>query len=87
MTIEKEVKDAMKEMKLVIGTRMVMRGIKSEAMKYVICPENCSQEVRSDLDYYSRNFGLEIKKFTGNSRQLGEICGKPFNIMLLGVKK
>lgn len=87
MTIEKEVKEAMREEKLIIGTRMVMKGIKDEAIKYVICPENCSQEVRSDLDYYNRNFGLDVKKFTGNSRQLGEICGKPFNIMLLGVKK
>jgi large subunit ribosomal protein L30e len=87
MAIEKEIKDAMKEKKLVVGTRMIIKNIKKDAVKYVICPENCRDDVLEDLDYYSRNFGIEIRKFSGNSRQLGEICGKPFNIMLLGIKK
>lgn len=87
MSIEKEIKDAMKEKKLVIGARMVMRGMKKSDIKYVICPSNCSGDVLDDLNYYGKNFGTEIKKFSGDSRQLGEICGKPFNIMLLGIKK
>ena len=87
MTIEREINDAAKEKKLVIGTRTIVRCIKKSAIKCVICPENCREDVLGDLDYYSKNFGIEIKKFSGNSRQLGEICGKPFNIMLLGVKK
>ena len=87
MTLENEIKDAMKEKKLVMGSNRIFGGIKQEAIKYVICSSNCSEDALNDLNYYSRNFGIEIKKFAGNSRQLGEICGKPFNIMLLGVKK
>ncbi len=87
MTMEREIRDAAKEGKLVIGTGMVVRNIKKDAIKYVICPENCSDDVLADLGYYGRNFGVEIRKFSGDSRQLGEICGKPFNVMLLGVKK
>lgn len=87
MSIEKEIKDAMKEKKLVIGTGMVIRGMKKADIKYVICPNNCKDDVLDDLNYYGKNFGAEIKKFSGNSMQLGEICGKPFNIMLLGIKK
>jgi large subunit ribosomal protein L30e len=87
MAMEKEIKDAMKEKKLVIGTRIVIKGIKKASIKYVICPDNCRNDVLDDLNYYSKNFGVEIKKFSGNSRQLGEICGKPFNVMLLGIKK
>lgn len=87
MTIEKDIKDAMKEKKLIIGMKTVIKGVKNGNIAYMICPNNCSQELKCDLDYYGKNFSVEIKKFDGNSRQLGEICGKPFNAMLLGVKK
>ncbi|UCC91765.1 MAG: 50S ribosomal protein L30e [Candidatus Aenigmatarchaeota archaeon] len=87
MTVNKEIKEAMEEEKLIIGTKSVMKNIKRKDVKYVICSSNCTEEVIKDLNYYSKNFAVEIKKFKGNSRQLGEICGKPFNVMLLGIKK
>ena len=87
MTVEKNIKKAMKEKKLVIGSRNVIKNIKTKNVVYVICSNNCKEDVMNDLKYYSKNFGVEIEKFKGNSRQLGEICGKPFNIMLLGIKK
>ncbi len=87
MTVNKEIKEAMKGGKLVIGAKSVMKNIKRKDVKYVICSANCTEGVMNDLNYYSKNFAVEIKKFKGNSRQLGEICGKPFNVMLLGVKK
>jgi len=87
MSIEKEIKEAVKEKKLVIGSEKVIESIKLSTLKHVIIPNNCSDDVLSDLEYYGRNFAVETKKFAGNSRQLGEICGKPFNIMLLGIKK
>jgi large subunit ribosomal protein L30e len=87
MTVNKEITEAMKEKKLVIGTNNVIKIIKRDDVKCVICSANCTEDVMNDLNYYSKNFGVEIKKFKGNSRQLGEICGKPFNVMLLGIRK
>ncbi len=87
MSIDKEIKEAMEEKKLIIGSKSVVKNIKRNDVKYVICSTNCKEDVINDLNYYNKNFGVEIKKFKGNSRQLGEICGKPFNVMLLGIKK
>lgn len=87
MSMEKEIKKAMKEKKLVIGSKSVVKNIKRNDVKYVICSTNCTEDMINDLNYYNKNFGVEIKKFKGNSRQLGEICGKPFNVMLMGIKK
>lgn len=87
MEIEKEIKKSMKEKKLVIGTKSVIKAIKKGDAAYVICPMNCREDVLHDLNYYNKNLGLEIRKFKGNSRQLGEIIGKPFNVMLLGIRK
>ncbi len=85
--VEKEIKEAIKEKKLVIGTRSIIRNLKTGSLKSVVCSSNCTDDLIKDLNYYSKNFGVEIKRFRGNSRQLGEICGKPFNIMVLGIKK
>ena len=87
MTIEKEIKEAMKEKKLIIGSRNVIKNVKRDYVKYVILATNFNKDVTDNLNHYSKNFALEIKKFEGNSRQLGELCGKPFNVMLLGIKK
>ncbi|MCK5023560.1 MAG: ribosomal L7Ae/L30e/S12e/Gadd45 family protein [Candidatus Aenigmarchaeota archaeon] len=87
MTVEKDVKEAMKAEKLAIGAKSVFRGIKAGTLVRIICSNNCDKNTLHDLNYYSKNFSVETKTFAGNSRQLGEICAKPFNIMLLGIKK
>lgn len=87
MTEEKEIKSAMKEKKLVMGSRSVFKNLKQNIIKSVICASNCPEDKYKDLEYYGKNFGIELKKFKGNSRQLGEICAKPFNIAVLGIKK
>ena len=87
MEIEKEIKSAMKEKRLIIGERSVVRGLKQNAIKSIICASNCPKDKYDDLKYYSRHVDVDVKKFKGNSRQLGEACAKPFNISVLGIKK
>jgi len=84
---EKEIKTAMKEKKLVIGSRSVLKNLKSDNIESVICASNCPDNTYGELRYYGKHFGVEVKRFSGNSRRLGEICGKPFGILVLGIKK
>lgn len=87
MSEEMEIKSAIKEKKLIIGSRSVFKNLKQSTVKSVIYATNCPESMRKDLEYYSKNFGVELKKFKGNSRQLGEVCAKPFNIAVIGIKK
>jgi len=87
MANEKEIKSAMEEKKLVIGSRSVFKNLKQNIIKSVIYASNCPEGTYENLEYYRKHFGIELKKFKGNSRQLGEICAKPFNISILGIKK
>jgi len=87
MSEEKEIKSAIKEKKLVIGSRSVFKNLKQNIIKSVIYASNFPEDRLKDLEYYGKNFGIELKRFKGNSRQLGEMCAKPFNISLLGIKK
>ena len=84
--VEKEIKEALKESRLVIGTRVVLKGLKKGGIQKVICASNCPAASMKDLEQYSKNV-KGIETFGGNSAELGEICGKPFKALTVGIKK
>ena len=81
------IKDALKNKKLIIGTRTVTRGIKNGLVDTVIFASNCPEYIKSDLNYYAKITGMKLMEFEGNSAKLGETCGKPFNILVVGIKR
>ena len=87
MIPEKEIKDAMKLKKVLLGSNSVIRGVKIGTVKTVVHASNFPEKVLSDLNYYKSVGGITVEKFNGNSKQLGELCGKPFNILIVGLKK
>ena len=87
MAIDKEIKEALKAKKIVIGSNSVLRGLRVGGLKSVVLASNCPQDKLVDLERYSKISGAELSKFAGNSLQLGEICWKPFNVLLIGLKK
>ncbi len=87
MSSEKIIKDAVKNGKLVIGKREVSRYLKNGKLAAVVYTENCPSDVLRDLGYYSRISKVPLEKFNGNSASLGQMCGKPFKIVTLGIEK
>ncbi len=85
--IEKEIKDAMENKKLIIGTKTVLKNLKNNKLKKIIYASNCPEKTKKDLNYYAQFSDIEIKEFKGTSLELGIVCGKPFNILLLGILK
>lgn len=82
----KIIKDAMKKGKIVMGSRTVLKGMKNQKLESVVYASNCPDSLMKDLDHYSKVSGTKVDGFDGNSVQLGEFCGKPFNILLIGIK-
>ena len=86
MTSKKEISLALKEKRILIGSRRVMRDVKNGKVSSVFFANNAPSNVRKDLEYYANVSKIEVKEFGGNSVQLGEFCGKPFKILLVGIK-
>jgi len=84
--IDKEIKEALKEKKLVIGTRVVFKELKKGNIQKVIYASNCPAENMKELECYSKSVA-EVKAFSGNSVKLGEVCGKPFRALVVGIKR
>ncbi len=87
MSSEKDIKDAMKNGKLVIGKREVSKALKTGKLKAVFYAENCPSENARELEYHGRVADVPVEKFIGTSAALGQLCGKPFKIVTLGIEK
>ncbi len=87
MTLSKQIKDAIKNEKLIIGSRTVLKNLKNEMLDSVVYASNYPGGMIKDLNHYSKVSGVKLEEFNGNSVQLGELCGKPFRILIVGVKK
>jgi large subunit ribosomal protein L30e len=85
--VSQEIKDAIKEKRIIIGSRTVIKGVKKGRISSVVYASNCPEGIRKDLEYYSKGGFMGLKEFMGNSVQLGELCGKPFNVLLVGIIK
>lgn len=85
MEIKKDMETAMKSGNFVMGTNSVMKAMKNGKLNSVVYATNCPASTMEDLNHYSAVGGVEIKQFDGNSLQMGEFCGKPFNIVLFGI--
>ncbi len=80
-----DIKSALEEGRVVIGTRTVMKALKSGKVKNVLYASNCPDEMVKDLDHYAKASVIKIEEFKGNSAKLGQTCGKPFTILLVGI--
>ena len=87
MLSKKEIEKAKKDNKILLGTNIVFKKLKQGDLKAIIYSSNCPPETKKDLDYYNKLNKIELQEFEGNSKQLGEVCGKPFNTLIIGIKK
>jgi large subunit ribosomal protein L30e len=87
MDARKTITDAIKESKLLMGRRSVFRSMSNRELNLIIRASNCPDDVKRDLDRYSEISGIRLEDFKGNSSQLGEMCGKPFSILVVGIRK
>ena len=87
MTAEKDIKEALKAKKALMGSRSVISAAKHGKLTSVIIAKNAPKTAVSDVMHYANISGIKTQEFDGNSMELGELCGKPFSILLLGIAR
>lgn len=87
MSTEKMIKDAVKNGKTVMGRNSVASAVKKGKLEAVIYPTNCPSDIVKELEYYSKISKVSVEKFDGDAVALGQMCGKPFKIVTLGIEK
>lgn len=83
--IERELVNALKTGKVVLGTRKTLRYTKTGKAKAVIIAANIPPEVKNDIKYYAKLSNIPVYIYPGTSSELGAVCGKPFVVASLSI--
>ena len=81
-----ELRNAVNEKRVIIGSKQTVKNLKLKNIKLVVLASNCPENIKKDIEYYSKLTGIKIEKFDGTAKQLGVFCGKPFSIAVLAIK-
>lgn len=81
-----ELRNAIKEKSVIIGTKQTIKNLKLKNVKSIVVANNCPENVRKDIEYYSKLTGIKMENFDGTAKQLGILCGKPFSIAVMAIK-
>ena len=87
MTLEKDITAAVKAKKALLGSKSTLKAARNKKLKSLVHAKNVPKNIMADVKAYSAISGLEVREFSGNSQDLGELCGKPFAVLLLGIRK
>ena len=81
-----ELRSALEEKNIVIGSKQTIKHLKLKKAKLIVVASNCPENVKKDIEQYSKLTGIKVEKFDGTAKQLGVFCGKPFAIATLAIK-
>lgn len=87
MSIEKEILQAVKKGNICIGSKIVFKMAKRGKIEEIFYAKNCPEDVVKNLNYYAKISKIKIVAFDGDSKRLGQICGKPFSTLMVGICK
>ena len=82
-----ELKSEIEKKNVILGSRKTIKYLKNNKVKLVVIAKNCPDGVKKDLEQYAKLAGIKLEKYEGTATQLGIVCGKPFPVATVSVKK
>ncbi|MBU0953202.1 MAG: ribosomal L7Ae/L30e/S12e/Gadd45 family protein [Nanoarchaeota archaeon] len=86
-TVTRTIKDAAKKNLLLIGTNSVRRAALAGRLQAAYTASNCPQRTLEEFSRFASHGLFSLEKVDENSIRLGEICGKPFTVLVIGITK
>lgn len=87
MNLIEGIQSTLKAGKVVIGYKKSLEFIKTDSPKLIVMANNIPKKEHKEVEHNAKLSGAKIEIFGGSSKELGVICGRPFPIMLLVIKK
>ena len=83
MSLVKQIQEAVAGKKVVIVARAAVAEAKRGQVRELIHASNLPAGLQRDL----ASAGVEVTPFGEDSQRLGQVCGKPFRILVIGIRK
>jgi len=74
---------ALKEDKLIFGTKESLKAIKLGKVKEVFLAKNIDESVKEEVEKYAKIEGIKVNILGKDNSELGALCKKPFSISVL----
>ncbi|CAI7676674.1 unnamed protein product [Penicillium pancosmium] len=84
-TISSRLALVMKSGKVTMGSKSVMKTLRSGKAKLILIAGNCPPLRKSELEYYAMLAKVPVHHFNGNNIELGTACGKLFRCSTMAV--
>lgn len=83
--LSREIRRAVDTGKVEFGSRSTETTLLTSDCKMVIVSNNTPKSTRERLEHYCQLAGIPLVSFDGTSKELGQVCGKPFFVSTLSV--
>jgi large subunit ribosomal protein L30e len=87
MQIEATIQDALKAKKAILGYRQAIKFIKIDEPKLIVIAKNIPESMKKEIEHNTKVSNILLEVFGGNSKELGVVCGKPYPISAIAIKK
>jgi len=78
-----KLRDALKNQRLIYGTRETLRNLKLGKVKAVFLAKDCSETVKNSIIYYSKLKKIDIIQMEHGGKEIAQLCKKNFPVSVL----
>jgi len=87
MELTKMIKEKIKKGKVIIGYKTVIKSLKSDRPELVVVAANTPDDKKKMIELNAKISKVQVKEYPKDSVELGLLCGKPFSISILAIKR
>jgi len=77
----------LRKKKPIVGAKRALKLLKTGNLECVYVAKNCREDLKKDLEYYTRLANVKLIQLDITNDELGVMCKKPFNISVLAFEK
>jgi large subunit ribosomal protein L30e len=81
------IKTRTKENRVILGYNTVMKSIKNGNPELIVVANNLPDDRRKIIEHNAKIAKIELKEYPNDSVNLGLVCGKPFTVSVLAIKR
>ena len=82
-----DLKISLNNNKAVIGSSRTIKYLKEDKLKLIVLAKNCPENIKMEIENFSKKHNVKVENFDGMGKQLGIYCGKPFSISAISILK
>ena len=87
MQLAKLIKEKIKQKKLIIGYKTVIKSLKSNHPELIVLATNIPEDKKKMIELNAKISKVQVKEYPKDGVELGLLCGKPFSVSVLAIKR